>query len=94
MEGAEHSRLTYFTRKRNIILEAWAQMCLRMYWGGVLTSLRLCEQGDSLLCLDVASVCLVCLFPNELSCSDIGIHKMFIVGQSLLLVMDFIINFG
>lgn len=69
-------------------------MCLRMYWGGVLTSPRLCEQGDSLLCLDVASVCLVCLSPNELSCSDIEIHKVFIVGQSALLVVGFIMNFG
>lgn len=57
MEGARYSRLTYFHCKRNIILGAWAQMCLRMYWGGVLSFPRLCEQGDSLLCLDIACAC-------------------------------------
>ncbi len=31
---------------------------------GVATSPCLCEQGDSLLCLDAASVCLVCFFPQ------------------------------
>lgn len=94
MEGARYLRLTYFLLKRNIILGAWAQMWLRMYWGGVLTSPRLCEQGNSLLCVDVTSVCLVCLFPNELSCSDIEFHKMFTVSQSALLVVAFIMNSG
>lgn len=57
IEGARYSRLTYFHCKRNIILGAWAQMCLRMCWGGVLSFPRLCEQGDSLLCLDIACAC-------------------------------------
>lgn len=69
-------------------------MCLRMFWGGVLTAPRLCEQGDSLLCLDVACVCLVCFSSNELSCCVIEIHKMFTVGQSEPLAVDFIMNFG
>lgn len=93
MEGSRYSRLTYFSRKRNIILGAWAQMCLRMYWGGVLSFPRLCEQGDSLLCLDLACVCSVCLFPNELSCSAIEIHKMSVAGQSVQLVVAFIMKF-
>lgn len=69
-------------------------MCLRMYWGGVLTSPRLCEQGDALLCLDAASMCLVCFPPNELGCSDIEIHKMLTVGQSAALRVHIVMNFG
>lgn len=69
-------------------------MCLRMYCGGVLTSPRLSEQGDSLFCLDVASVCLICFSPNALGCSDIEMHKKFAAGQSALLVVDFIIKFS
>lgn len=67
-------------------------MCLRMYCGGVLTSPRLCEQGDSLFCLDVASVCLICFPPNALSCSDIEMHKKFTASQSALLVGDFVMK--
>lgn len=39
-------------------------------------------------------VCLVRLFPNELSCSDIEIHKMFKAGQSVQLVVAFVMKFG